>query len=264
MLVDSHCHLHLLRENADTDAALTMARAAGVGHFLNVAVNVESRDALLALSDRHGDVSTSLGVHPSGTGFDPDTHTLAALCDDARFVAVGETGLDYVHDHGDLTWQQDRFRRHIRAARGLGKPIIVHSRGAPDDTVRILSEEKAHEVGGVIHCFTEDLDTALACIDLGFLISLSGILTFRNADALRKTAAAIPLDSLLVETDCPYLAPVPHRGSENRPAWVGHVAECLAEIRQEPVETIIEATGRNFFRCFPLAKSETGPRLRSQ
>lgn len=255
MLVDSHCHLHLLEENADTDAALSTARAAGVGHFLNVAVDVESRDALLALSGRYPDVSTSLGVHPSGTGMDPDTDMLAALCEDARFVAVGETGLDYVYDRGDLTWQRDRFRRHIRAARALRKPIIVHTRGAPADTVRILREEKAYEVGGVIHCFTEDLDTALACIDLGFLISLSGILTFRNADALRKTAAAIPLDALLVETDCPYLAPVPHRGSENQPAWVGHVAECLAEIRGESFDTVVEVTGRNFFRGFPLAKA---------
>jgi TatD DNase family protein len=255
MLVDSHCHLHLLEQNADTDAALAAARKAGVGHFLNVAVDVESRDALLALSDRYPDVSTSLGVHPSGTGMDPDTDTLAALCEDRRFVAVGETGLDYVYNRGDLGWQRDRFRRHIRAARALGKPIIIHSRGAPEDTVRILTEENAHEVGGVIHCFTEDADTARACIDLGFMISLSGILTFRNADALRQTAAELPLDALLVETDCPYLAPVPHRGNENQPAWVGRVAECLAEIRDESLDQIVSVTGGNFFRTFPLAQT---------
>jgi TatD DNase family protein len=255
MLVDSHCHLHLLEQNADTDGALAAARKAGVGHFLNVAVDVESRDALLALSDRYRDVSTSLGVHPSGTGMDPDTDTLAALCEDRRFVAVGETGLDYVYNRGDLGWQRDRFRRHVRAARALGKPVIIHTRGAPEDTVRILREEKAHEVGGVIHCFTEDLETARACIDLGFVISLSGILTFRNADALRQTAAALPLDTLLVETDCPYLAPVPHRGNENQPAWVGRVAECLAEIRDESLDEIVSATGDNFFRTFPLARA---------
>jgi TatD DNase family protein len=255
MLVDSHCHLHLLEQNADTDAALAAARKAGVGHFLNVAVDVESRDALLALSERYHDVSTSLGVHPSGTGMDPDTDMLAALCEDRRFVAVGETGLDYVYNRGDLSWQRDRFRRHIRAARALGKPIIIHTRGAPEDTVRILREENAHEVGGVIHCFTENTDTARACIDLGFMISLSGILTFRNADALRQTAAELPLDALLVETDCPYLAPVPHRGNENQPAWVGRVAECLAEIRDESLDEIISVTGDNFFRTFPLAQA---------
>lgn len=253
MLVDSHCHFHLLEDNADTDEALRRAREAGVGHFLNVAVSVESRDRLLALSDRYHDLSTCLGVHPSGTGMDPDVDTLAALCDDPRFIAVGETGLDYVHNAGDLEWQRARFRRHIRAARALGKPVIVHSRGAPEDTVRILREEKASEVGGVIHCFTENYDIGMACIDEGFLISLSGILTFANANALRATARRLPLDRLLIETDCPYLAPVPHRGRENQPAWVVRVATCLAEVRECSLEEVAGTTTRNFFRLFALA-----------
>lgn len=255
MLVDSHCHFHLLEQQPDIDAAAAAARDAGVGHFLNVAVDVESRDRLLRLTDLHADISVSLGVHPSGTGMDPDVDMLAALCDDARIVAVGETGLDYIYNRGDLTWQRERFRRHIRAARALGKPLIVHSRAAPEDTVAILRDEKADQVGGVIHCFTESTETAKALIDLGFTISFSGILTFRNAGALRATAAELPLDRLLIETDSPYLAPVPHRGKENQPAWVSHVAECLAEVRGEPVASIAAATSRNFFRQFPLAKA---------
>ena len=253
MLVDSHCHFHLLEQNADTDAALAAAVNAGVDHFLNVAVDVESRDGLLALAARHPRISVSIGVHPSGQGLDPDEDGLADLAAAPGFVAVGETGLDYIHDSGDLTWQRERFRRHVRAARAVGKPIIVHTRGAPEDTVTILREERAEDVGGVIHCFTEDWQTARAFLDLGFHISLSGILTFRNASALRETAARLPLDRLLVETDCPYLAPVPHRGKENQPAWVTHVAECLARVRGESFAAICERTSENFFHLFPMA-----------
>lgn len=252
-LVDSHCHFHLLEANADTDAAIAAAREAGVGHFLNVAVDVESRDGLIALSERHDTVFTSLGVHPSGRGEDPDEARLAALADHPAFVAVGETGLDYITDTGDLDWQRERFRRHIRAARAIDRPIIVHTRGAPADTVRILREEGAAAVGGVIHCFTEDWSTARACLDLGFYISLSGILTFRNAAALRETAGRLPLDRVLVETDCPYLAPVPHRGKENQPAWVVHVADTLARVQGVSIQRVADQTSRNFFRLFPLA-----------
>jgi len=254
-LVDSHCHLHLLAAPETTDGAVAAALDAGVGHLLNVAVDVESRDQLLALSARHDRVFTSLGVHPSATGTDPDTATLAGLAEDAGFIAVGETGLDYLNgDPEPPDWQRERFRRHIRAARELGKPIIVHTRGAPADTVRILTEEDAGAVGGVIHCFTEDLATARACIELGFYISLSGILTFNKAAALRETAAALPSERLLIETDCPYLAPVPHRGKENQPAWVREVATTLAECQGTDAATIERQTANNFFDCFPLAE----------
>lgn len=254
VLIDSHCHFHLLEENEDTAAALARAREAGVGHFLNVAVDVESADLLRALNRRFPDVSVSIGVHPSGTGADPDVAELARLAADDTFVAVGETGLDYVYNQGDLEWQRERFRRHVRAAREIGKPVIIHTRGAPEDTVRILTEERASDVGGVIHCFTEDWPTARAFLDLGFYISLSGILTFRNADALRDTAARLPMDRLLIETDAPYLAPVPHRGKENQPAWVGRVAETLADLKKLSVEQVAEETSANFRNCFPLAR----------
>lgn len=253
MLVDSHCHFHLLEDTPGPDAALAAAVEAGVDYFLNVAVDVEHRDALVGFAERHERVFTSVGVHPSGRGEDPEPERLAALADHPRVVAIGETGLDYISDHGDLTWQRERFRRHVAAARLAGQPIIVHSRGAPEDTVTILRETGAQDVGGVIHCFVEDYATARACLDLGFYLSLSGILTFRNADALRDTARRLPADRLLIETDCPYLAPVPHRGRENRPAWVGRVAECLAELQQRPVEAVARQTAVNFFDCFSRA-----------
>ncbi|WP_435101367.1 TatD family hydrolase [Arhodomonas sp. AD133] len=255
MLVDSHCHFHLLEDHADTDAALAAAKTDGVEHFLNVAVDVENRDALIALAERYPEISTSIGVHPSGTGEDPEPDVLAALADHPRIVAIGESGLDYAYNQDQPAWQRERFRRHVRAAHLAGKPIIVHTRAAPEDTVTILREEHAREVGGIIHCFTEDWPTARALLDEGFYISLSGILTFRNADALRETAARIPLDRLLIETDCPYLAPVPHRGKENQPAWVRHVAECLAEVRGVPFETVAEATTENFYQLFPQTRA---------
>lgn len=252
-VIDSHCHFHLLTDHTAPDAAVDAARADGVDYFLNVAVDVESRDELLAFSDRHPSVFTCLGVHPSGTGHDPSEDELVRLAADERFVAVGETGLDYITDTGDLTWQRDRFRRHIRAARRLDKPIIVHSRGAPADTVRILQEEGAERVGGVIHCFVEDKATAEACLAMGFYLSLSGILTFRKATELRQIAADLPLDRLLIETDAPYLAPVPYRGRENHPAWVTRVAECLADIKGLENQEVTAATSRNFFDLFTRA-----------
>ena len=252
-VVDSHCHFHLLETHPGPDAAVAAAREAGVSYFLNVAVDVESRDELLAFSQRHPEVFTCLGVHPSGMGHDPDEDELTRLADHDDFVAIGETGLDYVTDSGDLGWQRDRFRRHIRAARTLNKPIIVHSRGAPEDTVRILREEGADAVGGVIHCFVEDWPTAKACLDLGFYLSLSGIVTFNKAGALRETATHIPMDRLLIETDAPYLAPTPYRGKENHPAWVTRVAECLSEVKGMDYQEVVEATSRNFFTLFTRA-----------
>ena len=253
MIVDSHCHFHLLERPESADAALTEARAAGVDAFLNVAVAVEERDRLTAFSERHDDVYTSVGVHPCGRGEDPDAPALAAMADHPRVVAIGETGLDYGDGPGDYTWQQDRFRRHIEAARLSGRPIIVHSRQAPADTLAILRESGAETVGGVIHCFVEDEATARGLLDLGFYLSLSGILTFRRAESLRATARALPMDRLLVETDCPYLAPVPHRGQENRPAWVHSVIECLAELKGLSPAAVADQTAENFFACFTRA-----------
>ncbi|AGM40900.1 hydrolase, TatD family protein [Spiribacter salinus M19-40] len=257
MIIDSHCHFHLLEEPESADAALAEARAAGVDYFLNVAVDTESHDALTGFSERHARVFTSAGVHPCGTGEDPSVDELVALAQHPRVIAIGETGLDYGAGPGDYGWQQTRFRRHIEAGRAAGLPIIVHSRLAPADTLRILQEEGAEDVGGVIHCFVEDADTAKELLDLGFYLSLSGILTFRNAEALRKTASQLPLDRLLVETDCPYLAPVPHRGQENRPAWVTEVIDCLAGLQQNSAEAVAQQTAENFFACFPQAQPQT-------
>ncbi len=253
--MDSHCHLHLLGLADDAlPEVIATAEAEGVAHFLSVAVDVESAPLLRTLSARFPQVSVSLGVHPSAQGRDPSVEELIELAAPAEFVAIGETGLDYHYNKGDLEWQRERFRRHIRAARELGKPLIVHSRSAPEDTVRILREEGAAEVGGVIHCFTEDWDTASACLDLGFYISLSGIVTFRNADTLREVAKRLPLERLLIETDAPYLAPVPHRGKPNRPAYVRYVAEQVAELKQIDYSEVASATYENFFRLFPLAE----------
>ncbi len=254
MIVDSHCHFHLLERPESADAALQEAKAAGVGYFLNVAVGVEEHARLTAFSERHKEVFTSIGVHPCGTGEDPSPEQLAALADHPGVVAIGETGLDYgAGSELDYGWQQARFRRHIEAARQAGLPIIVHSRLAPADTLSILQEEHAEEVGGVIHCFVEDAETARGFLDLGFYLSISGIVTFANAKALRQTVSELPLDRLLVETDCPYLAPVPHRGQENRPGWVLEVIECIAELQQLPAAQIAEKTAENFFACFPRA-----------
>lgn len=253
MIVDSHCHFHLLERPDSADDALVEARAAGIDAFLNVAVGVEERERLIAFSERHDNVFTSVGVHPCGEGEDPDADTLAAMADHPRVVAIGETGLDYGAGPGDYGWQQDRFRRHIEAARQSRRPIIVHSRMAPEDTLAILQQTRAEAVGGVIHCFVEDAAIARGMLDLGFYLSLSGILTFRRAEALRETVRGLPMDRLLVETDSPYLAPVPHRGQENRPGWVLEVIDCLADLQDLSAEAVAEQTTENFFACFKRA-----------
>lgn len=255
MIVDSHCHFHLLERPESADAALAEAQADGVKYFCNVAIGVEERDRLVAFSERHPSVFTSIGVHPCGEGLDPDAQTLAAMADHEQIIAIGETGLDYGSGEADYTWQRDRFRRHIDAARLAERPIIVHSRLAPADTVAVLQQSRASEVGGVIHCFVEDHATAEAMLAMGFYLSLSGILTFANAKALRETVTALPLDRLLVETDCPYLAPVPHRGQENRPGWVAEVIATIAGLKGLDPAEVAEQTAENFFRCFPRAQA---------
>jgi TatD DNase family protein len=254
MLVDSHCHLDFPEFQDQLPQVLDRMAEAGVGGALCISVTLEEFPRVLALAETRANLFASVGVHPdypdAGT---VDEDTLVRLAAHPRVVAIGETGLDYYRLKGDLEWQRERFRTHIRAARQAGKPLVVHTRAAAEDTLRILREEGADSVGGVMHCFTETIDVATAAVDLGFAISFSGIVTFRNAESLRDVARFLPLDALLVETDAPYLAPVPYRGKTNEPAFVRHVAEGVAAARGEPVSVIEDATTRNFTRVFSAA-----------
>ena len=238
------------------DASLDAARAAGVGHLLCVGVDPARQAGMLDLIGRRPSISCSAGLHPCrDVAEEPSTEAIARWCADPRIVAVGETGLDYHYvERVAPERQRARFRSHLRAARSIGLPVIVHTRAARADTLAILREERAHEVGGVLHCFTEDLETARAALDLGFVVSFSGIVTFRNAAALREVACALPLDAMLVETDAPYLAPVPLRGKDNEPAFVRIVAELLAGLRGEAFDEFAAATTANFFRVFDRAQ----------
>lgn len=256
-LTDSHCHLNYEHLRNNISQVLQNARENGVGHMLCVSVTIEKLPEVLALAHEHPNIFASVGVHPDEqNGHDPSVDELVQLANDARVVAIGETGLDYFRIKGDMTWQQDRFRRHIRAARVTHKPLIVHTRAAAADTIRVLQEEGADSVGGVMHCFTESWETARSALDLGFYISFSGIVTFKNADALRAVAAKVPADRLLVETDAPYLAPVPYRGKSNEPAYVRYVAEELAKIRDTPFDELAQSTTENFFTLFKNATPE--------
>jgi TatD DNase family protein len=249
-LVDSHCHIDFPELAADIDGVLARMAANGVTHALCVSVNLEDFPRVLALARAHPNVFASAGVHPDHTGAEPSEAELRAAGSEAGVVAIGETGLDYYRASGDLEWQRERFRRHIRVARALGKPLIVHCRQAAEDLLRIMEEEGAGAAGGVMHCFTESWAVAERALALNFLISFSGIVTFRNAAALREVAMRVPLDRMLVETDSPYLAPVPHRGKTNEPAYVRHVAEAIAALRGVPLADLARATTRNFFELF--------------
>lgn len=253
MLVDSHCHLDFPELAGDLDAVLVRMASNGVTHALCVAVELEHFPQVRALAHRHSNLFASVGVHPDYPDVQPPTvEQLLALADDPRIVAIGETGLDYYRLKGDLEWQRERFRTHIRAARICGKPLIIHTRAASDDTIRIMREERAGDAGGVMHCFTESWETAAAAIEMGFHISFSGIISFKSAASLREVASKVPLDRLLVETDSPYLAPVPHRGKTNEPSYVLHVAECLAQLRGLRLDQIANQTTTNFgnlFKC---------------
>ncbi len=255
-LVDSHCHLNFEPLHNTLDDVLRHARDNGVGHMLCVSVTLETFPEIRALAHAHPHIFASVGVHPNEReGQEPTVDELVDLAKDNRVVAIGETGLDYYRSQGDMAWQQERFRRHIRAAKKSDKPLIIHTRDAAADTLRIMREEGAADIGGVMHCFTESLQVAHEALDLNFYISFSGIVTFRNADALREVAKMVPTDRLLVETDAPYLAPMPFRGKTNEPAYVRHVAECLANVRQASLESIAESTTQNFFRLFRTAKA---------
>lgn len=254
MLIDSHCHLDRIDLEAfggELDRLIATAGEQGVGHMLCVCIDLEHFGDVAAIAERYPHVTCSVGVHPDATDVrEPGVEDLVELARHPKVVAIGETGLDYFRLQGDLEWQRDRFRTHIRAAREAGKPLIIHTRAAREDTVRVLREEGAEAVGGVMHCFAEDWATAQAAMELNFLISFSGIVTFKSAEALREVAARVPDSHLLIETDSPYLAPVPHRGKENHPAWVRHVAEKLAEVRGVTVEHIEAVTTANYRRVF--------------
>ena len=254
LFVDSHCHLDCIKlDEFDDDYSVLIQRCldAGIEHMLCVSIDLHRYPEMLAQARPYPQVSVSAGVHPmADRAEDVDASTLLAAAADAKVVAIGETGLDYYYNRDERDWQQQRFRTHIQCALELNKPVIVHTRDAGDDTLRILREENAERCGGVIHCFTETMAFAEKALAMDFMISFSGIITFRNADALRDVARQVPDSHLLIETDSPYLAPAPHRGRQNNPAYVRHVAEKLSEIRQTSVGHIAAVTRDNFFRLF--------------
>lgn len=277
ILSDSHCHLHMLDLSDfdnNLDNVIKAANDVGVQHLLCVGTRLEDVPELLRLSHRYSQgvdsrnlnlenvesenlkskattVFASVGLHPNESAdTEPNVEQLISLASNPKVIAIGETGLDYFRTEEKQPWQLSRFRTHIHAAHQLQKPLIIHTRAARSDTLLILREENAREVGGVFHCFTEDWETAKAGLDLGFYISFSGIVTFKNAVDLQEVAKKVPLDRILIETDCPFLAPNPHRGKMNHPAWVLHVAEFIAGLRKESVERIAEKTTENYLRLF--------------
>jgi TatD DNase family protein len=253
VFVDSHCHLDFPELRDDLPQVLGAMRDNGVTHALCIGVEMDAWPNVHALATAHPNLYASVGVHPDYADLEePTVDLLVARARDSKVVAIGETGLDYFRRTGDLDWQRRRFRTHIRAAREAGRPLVIHTRAAAEDTIAIMRDEHAGEAGGVMHCFTETWEVAERALDLGFHISFSGIVTFRNATALKDVARRVPLARMLIETDSPYLAPVPHRGKRNQPAWVRHVAEEIAALREVPVETIARATSDNFFRLFRI------------
>lgn len=252
MLVDSHCHLDFPDLAADLPRILELMRDNGVGCAMCIGVNLENLPRILALADEYSHIFASVGVHPESTDVrEPGVADLVKLAAHPKVIAIGETGLDYYWHKDAPEWQRERFRTHIRAARESGKPLVIHTRDAAADTLRLMQEERAGEVGGIMHCFTETWDVAEAALAQGFHISLSGIVTFKNALQIKDVAKRVPLDRLLVETDSPYLAPAPYRGKTNQPGYVKHVAEEIARLREIPYEEVVAATTANFFRLFP-------------
>ncbi|MDH5485740.1 MAG: TatD family hydrolase [Gammaproteobacteria bacterium] len=254
MFIDSHCHLDCIDLNdfeGSFDLLMTRIGEAQVERMLCVSINTERYTGMRALVDPYPQVDLSVGVHPSDAKTHPiDQAALVKLADDRRVVAIGETGLDYFYARDSQQEQQQSFREHLRAANEINRPVIVHTRDAQQDTLDILKQEKVVDCGGVMHCFTESWEMAQQALDMGMYISFSGIVTFRNADALRDVAARVPDDRFLIETDAPYLAPVPHRGKQNYPAWVSHVAECLAGVRNTDLETIARQSADNYTQLF--------------
>ena len=256
MLVDSHCHLDFPDLAANLPQILELMQQNDVGCAVCIGVNLEDLPRVLALADAYPQIFASVGVHPESTDArEPDVAELVALAAHPKVIAIGETGLDYYWHKDAPEWQRERFRTHIRAARATGKPLVIHNRDATADTLRLMQEEGAGQVGGVMHCFTETWEVAEAALEQGFYISLSGIVTFKNALTIKEVARRVPLDRLLVETDSPYLAPMPYRGKINQPGYVKHVAEEIARLRELPYEEVVTATTDNFFRLFPEART---------
>jgi len=260
VFVDSHCHLDFPELVADLPALLDAMRVAQVTHALCISVDLGAWAGVHALALAHDNLYATAGVHPDYADTEePTVERLAELASRPKVVGIGETGLDYYRREGDLGWQRERFRVHLRAARATGKPLVIHTRSAAADTLALMREERAHEPGGVMHCFTERWDVASAALDMGFHISFSGIVSFKNAAELHDVARRVPLDRMLIETDSPYLAPVPHRGKRNHPALVVHVAEAIARLRGVDVATVARATSDNFFRLFRIAHEISPP-----
>jgi TatD DNase family protein len=269
MFVDSHCHLAFPELYPRVEGILLDMSRAQVDAALCICTTLEEFDQVHALACSHRNLWATVGVHPDSEGVsEPSVEALVARAERPRVLAIGETGLDYYRigsrTWDDMAWQRDRFRAHVRAARQVSLPLVVHTRSAADDTLAVLAEEGAGAVGGVFHCFTETLAVARAALDMGFFISFSGILTFRNAADLREVAAFVPLDRCLIETDSPYLAPVPHRGKVNTPAWVPHVAAELARVKGLALEEVAQATTRNFLELFRPGESAWGAALGPQ
>ena len=253
MFVDSHCHLDFPELASELPALLAAMREHAVTHALCIGVDLPAWPNVVAIAQAHPNLFATVGVHPDYTDTpEPTVPDLVRMAATPKVVAIGETGLDYYRLEGDLDWQRERFRRHIRAARETGKPLVIHTRAAAADTIAIMQEEGAREAGGVMHCFTETWEVAQRALDLGFHISFSGIVTFKNALEIKDVARRVPLDRMLIETDSPYLAPAPHRGKRNQPAWVALVAHEVARLREVPVAVIAEATTANFFNLFKI------------
>ncbi len=255
MYIDSHCHLNLLADQPGGIAAMVAeATENNIEHILCIAIDKDSIEAVRQLAEQYPQLTATVGVHPNvDEAATLSTEQLIDLANHPKVIAIGETGLDYFRSEGDLTWQRERFSYHIAAAKQTQKPLIIHTREAREDTMTMLEQENARDAGGIIHCFTENWETAKRALDIGFYISLSGIVTFKSARELQDVAKKLPLDRILIETDAPYLAPVPHRGKTNKPAYVKHVAAFLAELRGESEEQIAATTTENFYRLFPTA-----------
>ncbi|HWV63830.1 MAG TPA: TatD family hydrolase [Oxalicibacterium sp.] len=259
MYIDSHCHINFPELSARMPEILARMDENEVSHALCVSCDLPTFPDVLKLAEQHPNVYASVGVHPDYEDTpEPSVDELVTLAQHPRIVAIGETGLDYYRLQGDLEWQRERFRTHIRASRATGKPLIIHTRAASEDTIRIMREEGAGiadgGAAGVMHCFTESLEVAKAAMELGFYISFSGIVTFKSAKDLQAVAREVPLDKMLIETDSPYLAPVPFRGKMNEPALVRHVAEFLATLKGVPVDEVAKQTTDNFFKLFKIAR----------
>ena len=257
MFIDSHCHLDFPEYRERLPEVLANMAAAQVSHALCISVDLPDFPMVRQLAETHPHLYASVGVHPDYEDTpEPTVDFLVEAAKHPKVIAIGETGLDYYRmadrAYADMEWQRTRFRTHIRAAIESGCPLIIHTRSASEDTIRILKEEGADRIGGVMHCFTESLEVAKQAIDLGFYISFSGIVTFKSAKDLQETCRQVPLERMLIETDSPYLAPMPHRGKTNEPAWVSHVARYIADLKGVSVDDIAEHTTNNFFECFQL------------